>query len=146
MVAVPTIDGEPHELRIPAGTQTGETFIVKGKGVPRLRGNGRGDMIVHAHVMTPGDLSKEQKELLKKLADSMGVDVRPQEDRGLMGKIRNKLELDAYFVATNAAYSGCSSSSSRTSVEPGARRHLLDLRRVKKPTAWPPFAIACGIS
>ena len=91
IVAVPTIDGEPHELRIPAGTQTGETFIVKGKGVPRLRTNGRGDLIVHANVMTPKNLSKEQKELLAKLADSMGVQVKPQEDRGFMGKIKEKL-------------------------------------------------------
>ncbi len=91
MVDVPTIDGDAHELRIPAGTQTGETFIVKGKGVPRLRGNGRGDMIVHAHVITPKALSKEQRDLLKKLADSMGVDVSPQEDRGLMGKIKDAL-------------------------------------------------------
>jgi molecular chaperone DnaJ len=91
VIAVPTIDGEPYDLRIPAGTQTGETFIVKGKGVPLLRGNGRGDMIIHAHVVTPKNLSKEQKDLLKKLADSMGVDVAPQEDRGIMGKIKGAL-------------------------------------------------------
>jgi molecular chaperone DnaJ len=91
LVEVPTIDGEPHELRIPAGTQTGETFIVKGKGVPRLRGNGRGDLIVHANVTTPRNLTKEQKDLLKKLAESMGHDVKPQEDRGFMGKIKDAL-------------------------------------------------------
>jgi len=91
MVAVPTIDGEPLELRVPAGTQSGETFIAKGKGVPRLRGGGRGDMIVHANVVTPRNLTKEQKDLMKRLAESMGVDVNPQEDRGLMGKIRDKL-------------------------------------------------------
>jgi molecular chaperone DnaJ len=91
IVAVPTIDGEAHDLRIPAGTQTGETFIVKGKGVPRLRTNGRGDLIVHANVMTPKNLSKEQKELLAKLANSMGVEVKPQDDRGFMGKIKEKL-------------------------------------------------------
>jgi molecular chaperone DnaJ len=91
IVPVPTIDGEPHELRIPAGTQTGETFIVKGKGVPRLRSNGRGDLIVHANVVTPKNLSKEQREMLAKLAESMGVQVKPQEDRGFMGKIKEKL-------------------------------------------------------
>jgi molecular chaperone DnaJ len=88
---VPTIDGDPHALRIPAGTQTGELFIVKGKGVPHLRGNGRGDMIVRANVMTPRNLSKEQKDLLKRLAESMGSDVKPQEDRGFMGKIKDAL-------------------------------------------------------
>ena len=90
-VAVPTIDGEPHELRIPSGTQTGELFIVKGKGVPHLRGNGRGDMIVRANVVTPKGLTKDQKDLLKQLADSMGSEIKPQEDRGFMGKIKGAL-------------------------------------------------------
>jgi molecular chaperone DnaJ len=90
-VEVPTIDGEAHELRIPAGTQTGEVFIVRGKGVPHLRGNGRGDMIVRANVQTPKNLSKEQKDLLKQLATSMGSEVKPQEDRGFMGKIKDAL-------------------------------------------------------
>ncbi|MHB8375561.1 MAG: molecular chaperone DnaJ [Dehalococcoidia bacterium] len=90
-VEVPTVDAQPHELRIPAGTQTGELFVVRGKGVPHLRGGGRGDMIVRANVVTPKDLSKEQKDLLRRLAVSMGHDVKPQEDRGLMGKIKDAL-------------------------------------------------------
>jgi molecular chaperone DnaJ len=90
-VSVPTIDGEPHELRIPAGTQSGEMFIIRQKGVQHLRSNGRGDMIVRANVVTPKTLSKEQKELLKQLAASMGSDVKPQEDRGFMGKIKGAL-------------------------------------------------------
>jgi molecular chaperone DnaJ len=90
-VNVPTIDGESHELRIPAGTQTGELFIVKGSGVPRLRGSGRGDMIVRANVITPRSLSKDQKELLRQLAETMGSDVKPQDDRGFMGKIKDAL-------------------------------------------------------
>jgi molecular chaperone DnaJ len=90
-VEVPTIDGDPHELRVPAGTQTGELFIVKGRGVPHLRGSGRGDMIVRANVVTPKNLTKEQKDLLSRLAESMGADVKPQEDRGFMGKIKDAL-------------------------------------------------------
>ena len=90
-VPVPTIDGDTHELRIPAGTQTGETFVIRSKGVPHLRGGGRGDMIVHINVTTPKALSKEQRDLLKRLAESMGSDVKPQEDRGLMGKIKGAL-------------------------------------------------------
>ena len=90
-IEVPTIDGEPHTLRVPAGTQSGELFVVRGKGVPHLRGGGRGDMIARAHVITPKSLSKEQKDLLKKLADSMGSDIKPQEDRGFMGKIKGAL-------------------------------------------------------
>jgi molecular chaperone DnaJ len=90
-VSVPTIDGEAHELRVPAGTQTGELFVVRGKGVPHLRGGGRGDMIVRANVITPKNLTKEQKDLLKQLAESMGADGTPQEDRGFMGKIKDAL-------------------------------------------------------
>ena len=90
-VPVPTIDGDPHELRIPSGTQTGETFVVRAKGVPHLRGGGRGDMIVHVNVVTPKNLTKEQKDLLKQLAQSMGQSVKPQEDRGLMGKLKDAL-------------------------------------------------------
>src|SRR5262249_5261143 len=90
-VEVPTVEKEAHELRIPAGTQGGELFVVRGQGVPHLRGGGRGDMIVRANVVTPKNLSKEQKDLLKQLAASMGSTVNPQEDRGFMGKIKDAL-------------------------------------------------------
>jgi molecular chaperone DnaJ len=90
-VEVPTIDGVSHELRIPAGTQSGELFVVKGKGVPHLRGGGRGDLIIRANVVTPRNLSKDQKDLLRRLASSMGSEVKPQEDRGFMGKIKDAL-------------------------------------------------------
>jgi molecular chaperone DnaJ len=89
-VQTPTIDGEPHELKIPAGTQSGDVFVVKGKGVPHLRGGGRGDMLVRANVVTPKTLTKEQKELLRRLAQSMGIDPRA-DDRGIVGKIKGKL-------------------------------------------------------
>ena len=90
-VSLPTVEDEPHEMRIPAGTQGGELFVIRGKGVPHLRGGGRGDMIVRANVVTPKNLSKEQKDLLKQLAASMGTTVTPQEDRGFMGKIKDAL-------------------------------------------------------
>jgi len=64
---------------------------VRGKGVPHLRGGGRGDMLVHVNVVTPKNLNKDQKDLLKQLAASMGSDVTPQEDRGFMGKIKDAL-------------------------------------------------------
>jgi molecular chaperone DnaJ len=90
-VAVPTIDGTDHDLRIPAGTQTGEMFVVRSKGVPHLRGGGRGDMVVRLNVVTPKHLSKEQKDLLKRLADSMAPAKKSGDDQGLVGKIKNKL-------------------------------------------------------
>ncbi|MEX2245577.1 MAG: molecular chaperone DnaJ [Dehalococcoidia bacterium] len=87
---IPTIDGEPHELRVPAGTQTGQVFVVRGKGVPHLRGSGRGDLMVRANVVTPKSLSKDQRELLRRLAESMGSDLKPQ-DGGIVGKIKDAL-------------------------------------------------------
>jgi molecular chaperone DnaJ len=78
-------------LRVVGGTQSGEIFVVKGKGVPHLRGGGRGDMLVRTNVMTPRQLTKEQKELMRQLAESMGSDIKPQEDRGFMGKIKDAL-------------------------------------------------------
>lgn len=61
---VPTIHGT-SKLKIPAGTQSGERFTLRGEGVPSLRGGSQGDMVVEVQVQTPTRLSKEQKELLR---------------------------------------------------------------------------------
>jgi len=66
---IPSLDGEV-DFSVPSGTQYGKVFRVKGKGVPYLRENRRGDLQVRVHVMTPTDLTKEQKELLKKLSST----------------------------------------------------------------------------
>ncbi len=63
-VEVPTIHGK-RKLDIPAGSQSGEIFTLKNEGVPRLRGGGRGNMIVELQVLTPVDLCEEQKKVLK---------------------------------------------------------------------------------
>lgn len=68
-VQVPTLEGQV-KLTIPAGTQGGTTFRVRGKGFPRLRGYGRGDQHVKIRVVTPTRLTKEQKEMLKAFAAS----------------------------------------------------------------------------
>ena len=65
---VPTIHG-PKPLTVPAGTQPGRAFVLKGEGVPRLRGGGRGDMICEIQVRIPTKLNKRQKELLAKLTE-----------------------------------------------------------------------------
>lgn len=62
-VKVPTIHGEA-KLKIPAGTQAGEQFTLRGEGVASLRGSRQGDMVVEVQVQTPSKLSKKQKELL----------------------------------------------------------------------------------
>lgn len=66
-VKVPTLDGIVH-LRIPAGTQDGRTFRLRGKGAPKLKGHGTGDMLVTVHIVVPTKLNKAEKELIEKLA------------------------------------------------------------------------------
>lgn len=68
---IPTIDGKV-KYELPAGTQSGTTFRLKGKGIPALNGRGRGDQYVTVYIETPRNLNKEQKEALKKFAESMG--------------------------------------------------------------------------
>ena len=82
-----TLDGE-EELTVPAGTQSGREFRLRGRGVPHLQGRGRGDLIVTVVVDTPTDLSKEQEELLRQLAAARGEEVTPH-DPGLMSKLRS---------------------------------------------------------
>ena len=68
---IPTIDGKV-KWTLPAGTQPGTTFRLKGKGIPTLQGRGRGDQYVTVYIETPKNLNKEQKEALKKFAETMG--------------------------------------------------------------------------
>ena len=68
---IPTIDGKV-KYTLPEGTQSGTTFRLKGKGIPSLNGRGRGDQYVTVYIETPRNLNKEQKEALKKFADTMG--------------------------------------------------------------------------
>jgi len=77
-VTVPTVDGD-ETLRIPPGTQPGKVLRMRGKGVPLLRGSGRGDQLVIINVAIPRSLTGEQRELFENLAASLGSDVRPQE-------------------------------------------------------------------
>ena len=70
-VEVPTLDGNV-KYTIPEGTQTGTVFRLKGKGIPYLRGNGRGDQYITVTVTTPKNLTEKQKELLRHLGESLG--------------------------------------------------------------------------
>lgn len=87
-VTVPfeTLDGT-EELVIPSGTQSGREIRLRSQGVPVLQGRGRGDLIVTVVVDTPDDLSKEEDELLRRLAELRGEPVAPP-DHGLMSKLR----------------------------------------------------------
>ena len=82
---VDTIDG-PVKLTIPEGTQSGTVFRLRGKGIPYLRGSGRGDQYVTVNVAVPKGLSSAQKEALRAFARSMGEDTG--ESGGLFKKKR----------------------------------------------------------
>src|SRR5512141_210912 len=77
-VEVPTLDGTDM-LKVPSGTQPGKVFTIRGKGVPFLRRKERGNQLVIVNVAIPTKLTKEQRELFEKLAESLGTTVKPQE-------------------------------------------------------------------
>ncbi len=85
-VQIPTLDGAPDKLEIPSGTQTGKSFRKRGLGIPRLQRSGRGDLIVTVRVTTPSSLSTEQKELLRRLAESFG-DETVEHKKGFFNRI-----------------------------------------------------------
>ena len=88
-VDVPTVDG-PAKLKIPAGIQPGKVLRMRGKGVPHLRGNGRGDQMVVVNVEIPKTLSSEQRKLMEELAKSLGSEVKPAE-RGFLEWLKDTL-------------------------------------------------------
>ncbi|MGC8879068.1 MAG: molecular chaperone DnaJ [Anaerolineae bacterium] len=90
-VEVPTVDGTMHKLIIPAGTQTGDTIRLRGLGVPYLRRDGRGDMIVTIQVLTPTNLTPEQRALLIELGKTLDKEVVPQRERSFFDRVREAL-------------------------------------------------------
>ncbi|MDC0144060.1 molecular chaperone DnaJ [Verrucomicrobia bacterium] len=84
---VPTLTGSAG-IKIPASTQTGTTFRLKGRGVKNLQGYGTGDLNVRVSVEVPARLNKEQKAKLKEFANLCGDDVNPQT-KGFLDKARN---------------------------------------------------------
>ncbi len=74
MIDVETVDGTV-EMDVPAGTQSGETFRLRDKGMPRLRRRGRGDLYVQVGVVVPESLSEEQREALEVFAEAGGEEI-----------------------------------------------------------------------
>jgi molecular chaperone DnaJ len=90
-IEVPTIDGGRARLSIPAGTQSGHQFRLRGKGMSVLRSPARGDMFVEAVVETPVNLSKRQEELLREF-DQEGGDKTSPQTTGFFAKVRELWE------------------------------------------------------
>jgi molecular chaperone DnaJ len=88
VIRVPTLDSE-EEIKIPAGTQPGHVFKLRGKGVKDLHGYGRGDIYIKVNVRIPEHLKKEEKEILRKFAEMRGEDLRELGDGSLKNKVKN---------------------------------------------------------
>jgi molecular chaperone DnaJ len=87
-IEVEAIDGTV-EFDLPEGTQSGETFRLSGKGMPRLRGRGHGDLYVKVQVVTPENLNAEQREALEQFAAAGGEEI--EVEQGFFDRLRNSL-------------------------------------------------------
>ncbi|MDE3132715.1 MAG: molecular chaperone DnaJ [Acidobacteriota bacterium] len=90
-VEVPTLDG-PEQLEIPPGTQPSETLTLRGRGMPSLRGRREGDLRVVVNVVTPRNLSHQQRELLERFSATL-TDENLKSDEGVFSKLRRAFHL-----------------------------------------------------
>ncbi|MCB1538216.1 MAG: molecular chaperone DnaJ [Rhodospirillales bacterium] len=86
-IEVPTIEGGRAEVKLPAGTQTGQQFRLKAKGMSMMRSSARGDMYIELFVETPVHLSKKQKELLAEFAGN-DPSANSPESQGFFKKVK----------------------------------------------------------
>ena len=87
-VEVPTIDGKA-KIKIPAGTQSGKIFRLKGKGFPEVNGYTKGDQLIHVNVWTPQNVSNDEKSILEKLNDSNNFKPHPDKsEKSFFDKIK----------------------------------------------------------
>jgi len=88
-IEIPTVSGKA-KIKVEAGTQSGKTLRLKGKGLPILQGYGTGDLFVHINVWTPKKVSKSEKEILEKLRDSENFDPQPDHnDKGFFQRMKD---------------------------------------------------------
>jgi len=86
-VTIPTLDGE-ETLDIPAGTQPGKVFRLRGKGIPHLRRAGRGDQLVVIQVSVPTSLTGEQRRLFTELSKTLGREVIAQSEKSFLDRLK----------------------------------------------------------
>lgn len=94
-VEVPTIDGGRAKVSIPAGTQTGDQFRLRGKGMSQIRSAARGDMYIQVAVETPVNLTKRQQELLRQF-----------EAEAEKGEAKSSPESEGFFAKVAAFFEG----------------------------------------
>ena len=86
-IEVPTIDGGRSRVKIPAGSQSGRQMRLRAKGMPALRGGGKGDMLIELAVETPVNLTARQKELMREF-DDLSEDNNPERST-FFSKVKN---------------------------------------------------------
>lgn len=86
-IEVPTLHGKV-KLKVPAGTQTGTKFRLKGKGIPNVRGYGVGDQHIIVRIITPTKLTEKQKQLLREFADISGNAPIGEHEEGFFSKVK----------------------------------------------------------
>jgi len=89
-IEIDTLEGAVS-LKVPSGTQSGQQFRLRGKGVPDLRGGDRGEQLVTVQVVVPRQLNDEQRDLFLQLADTLGSEVTQQPHRGFFDKVKDAL-------------------------------------------------------
>ena len=88
-IEVPTIGGRV-KIKIPAGTQPGKIFRLKGKGLPSIQGYGKGDQLIHMNVWTPKSLTKEETKLLEKMKGMANFQPQPKKgDKGFFDRMKD---------------------------------------------------------
>ena len=89
---VDTLEGNVEELIVAPGTQPGHIVRLKGRGVPALRGRGRGDLLVRIDVEVPTHLSAEEDELMRSFAEMRGEEVANVQDKGMFSRLRSAFQ------------------------------------------------------
>ena len=91
-IDIPTLEGE-EAFPIPEGTQSGETFRLRGRGMSDVSGRGRGDLLVTVNVVTPKKLTKDQKKLLDQLAETLPKEkfepTPVSDDKGILDRVKD---------------------------------------------------------
>ncbi|PTL40557.1 molecular chaperone DnaJ [Alkalicoccus saliphilus] len=86
-IEVPTLEGKV-KVKVPAGTQTGTHFRLRGKGAPNVRGMGQGDQHIQVRIITPKKLNDRQKELLRDFAEESGTEAPDEQSRNFFAKVK----------------------------------------------------------
>jgi molecular chaperone DnaJ len=91
-VEVPTIDGKV-KIKIPAGTQPGKIFRLKGKGLPSVQSYGTGDQLIHINVWTPKKLNAEEKALMEKMRNMPNFKPQPgKSEKSFFDKMKDYIK------------------------------------------------------